>query len=461
MAQTPKKPDNQKVALLETVPFVRGGAQHHSILLNGKEYIGMDGKSIHNALLLTELDEKTKDFIVFDIFQYEIYFITCPPWEDPQIFFPHPVRECDLMNYRAWLETRGIKISKGDADDILLSLAQRNPINPPKEWLESLKHDGKTRLDTWLINACNAQDDPEYLKLVGSKWMIAGVKRIYEPGCKFDTALIFEGQQGWEKSKAFEVLSTINGKKYFLDEAIRIGDKDGLMKLQGKVIFEMSELATLQRGGETEEMKAFMSRREDIYREPYRRKVIQRPRMFIIGGTINTTGGYLTDPTGARRYWPIECGSHLDTEWLELNKEQLWAEAVFRYKSDERIWLDDIEMKVAEKAQRKRYKQPVLTDDIEAALTIVEMDAIANNRQYFSINDIMVKMGIDKTEKKTSQINTQVKEYLVFHGYCTCRPREIIRGEITRPERWIRQIWKKSVESNVPDVPANQDNSGD
>jgi predicted P-loop ATPase len=448
VADIPKKPDNSvsNIALLETVPFIKGGPQHHVITLNGREYLGMDGKSIHNALLLTERDEKTKGFIVFDVFQHEIYFISCPPWEDEETFFPHPIRECDLMNYRAWLETRGIKITKQDADDILLSIAQRNPKNPPREWLETLIYDGSPRLDNWLINACDAQDDPKYLKIIGPKWFIAGVKRIYEPGCKFDSALIFEGQQGWEKSKAFEVISTINGKKYFLDEAIRVGDKDGLMKLQGKVVFEMSELATLQRGGETEEMKAFMSRREDVYREPYRRKVITRPRMFIIGGTINPTGGYLTDPTGARRYWPVECGSHLATEWLELNKEQLWAEAVYRYKQGERIWLLEDEMLIAEKSQRKRFKQPVLTDDIETSLKAVEIDAMANNRQYFSINEIMVKMGIDRTEKKTSLINNQVREYLVFHGYVTCRPRVVDTGKITRPERWIKAIYKKELE---------------
>lgn len=442
MAQPPNKPQSN-LTVLDTVPFIKGGPQHHVITMNGKDYEGMDGRSIHNALLLTERDDKTKDFIVFNIFTYEVYFITCPPWESPADFSPHPVRESDLLNFRAWFETRGIKVSSKDADDILFSLAQRNPINPPKTWMESLRWDGVARLDMWLIQACDAQDDPEYLKFVGSKWLIAGVKRIYEPGCKFDSALIVEGNQGWEKSKAFEILATINGIKYFLDEAIRISDKDGLMKLQGKLIFEMSELATLQRGGETEEMKAFMSRRSDTYREPYRRKVIERPRMFVIGGTINPTGGYLTDPTGARRYWPVEAGVHFDISWLELHKEQLWAEAVYRYKANERIWLVGTEIELADIEQRKRFKQAVQHDSITDAIDKVELSASAAGDYFFSIEDVMESMGITHAEKRTSIINNQIRETLVYYGFVTCRPRVTKGGKTTRGEQWIRVKHKK------------------
>lgn len=446
MANTP----DTKIAIMETVPFIKGGAQHHVITLNGKEYLGMDGKSIHNALLVTERDEKTRDFIAFDIFQHKVYFRTCPPWEPSNTFSPHSVIESDLLNFRAWLETRGIKIGSKDADDILLSLAQRNPINPPKEYFETLKWDHKPRLDNWLINACDAQDEPEYLRLVSSKWLIAAVKRIYEPGCKFDSTLILEGRQGWEKSKAFEILATVNGVKYFLDEAIHIGDKDSLMKLQGKLIFEMAELATLQRGGETEEMKAFQSRREDIYREPYSRKVINRPRMFVIGGTINPMGGYLTDPTGARRIWPIECGSHLDIEWLEANKEQLWAEAVHRNNIKERIWLEGDEILLAEVEQRKRFKQAINHDSILKSIKNVEIKSIAENRYHFSINEITIACGVDKIEKNTYYLNNQIKETLVFYGYVTCRPRVIDAGETSRGEKWIHQKYKKKGKVSVP-----------
>lgn len=432
------------IALIKDAPpFIKGASQHHVITLNGVEYPGRDGKSIHNALLLTELDEKTKDFIAFDIFQYKVYFTRCPPWEPPASFFPHPVLECDLLNFRAWLETRGVKISAKDADDILLSLAQRNVVNPPKEYFEELVWDDVQRLDKWLINACDAQDDPVYLALVGAKWLMGAVARIYDPGCKFDSTLILEGKQGWEKSKAFEMLATIRGMKYFLDEALRVSDKDSLMKLQGKIIFEMSELATLQRGGETEEMKAFQSRRDDTYREPYSRKIITRKRMFVIGGTINPVGGYLTDPTGARRYWPVECAGHLDIEWLELNKTQLWAEAIHRYKSGERIWLEGKEVELADTEQRKRFKQAINHDSIIKAIKATETIAMGHGKYHFSIEDVMAQMSIDQVDKKNYVINNQIKDTLVYYGYATCRPREIVAGEKIRGERWIHETHKK------------------
>lgn len=423
--------------------FVKGKNQHHAVIINGKAYFGMDEKSIHNALLVTEYDNKTRDFIAFDTFQYQVYFTRCPPWEPEDKFTIHTVRETDLLNYRAWLERRGIKINAKDADDILFSLAQRNEKNPPKEYLEKLKWDGIKRADNWLVNACDAQDDPDYLALVGSKMLIASVKRIFEPGAKFDLVPIFEGKQGWKKSSIWEALATIRGVRYFLDEPIRITDKDGLMKLQGKLFFEMAELATLQKGGETEEMKAFITRRADSYREPYKRKVIERLRRFIIGGTTNPMGGYLTDATGNRRYLPVECGKEFDIEWFELNKEQLWAEAVHRYYAGERIWLEGHELKLAEIEQRKRYKQAVNHDSILKAIKKVETARLAEGYNYFSIEDVAIAAGADKLEKITPLLNNQIKETLTFYGYVTCRPREVVAGDETRGEKWQHERFKK------------------
>jgi predicted P-loop ATPase len=60
------------------------------------------------------------------------------------------------------------------------------------EYLESLEHDGVSRLGTWLPEFMGAMPNAE----VGRVMMIAAVARIFRPGCKVDTVPIFEGAQG-------------------------------------------------------------------------------------------------------------------------------------------------------------------------------------------------------------------------------------------------------------------------
>ena len=284
MAETPTIP-------APMLPFIPGTK---TVRVNGQIYSDVAPTSIHNVLLLTEHDRSIKDCLIYNIFADDVFFVRCPPWENDKTFIPHPLRDDELLNYRAWVDTRGLKVSKNDAMDILVAIARRNTVNPPRDYFESLRWDGIPRLDEWLKTYLMATEQNSlYLQLVGSKWLIGAVKRIYEPGAKFDNVLIFEGDQYIGKSRALEMLATIAGERYFTDESVEFkGNKDSLLKLQGKLIFEMPELASFKKA-ETDEIKAFISRRIDEYRPLYARKVTPRPRMFVMAGSVNPIAGYL------------------------------------------------------------------------------------------------------------------------------------------------------------------------
>ena len=83
------------------------------------------------------------------------------------------------------------------------------------------------------------------------------------------------------------------------------------------------------------------------------------PRQCVFAGTINpVAGGYLKDPTGARRIWPVACHGVIDREALERDRDQLWAEAVTRFKADAKWWLETPELEaLATAEQALRFKE--------------------------------------------------------------------------------------------------------
>jgi predicted P-loop ATPase len=120
-----------------------------------------------------------------------------------------------------------------------------------------------------------------------------------------------------------------------------MGSKDASMQLRGVLIVELSELDVLNRA-EMARAKAFLSLQTERFRLPYGRRVIQVPRQCVFIGTTNSDQ-WLKDETGGRRFWPVRCGQ-IDIPGLKRDRDQIWAEAVHRYRAGERWWLEDAEV---------------------------------------------------------------------------------------------------------------------
>ena len=180
--------------------------------------------------------------------------------------------------------------------------------------------------------------------------MISAVARIFEPGCKVDCCLLLEGKQGTLKSTALREL----GYPWFTDEIAELGTKDASLQAAGVWLVELAELESFTRA-EVSKVKSFMSRRVDRFRPPYGQRTIEQPRQCVFAGTTNANA-YLKDETGARRFWPVEVGT-IDTEALGRARDQLWAEAVKRYRAGDCWWLDTAELaSAAGEAVADRYE---------------------------------------------------------------------------------------------------------
>lgn len=225
-----------------------------------------------------------------------------------------------------------------------------NRFHPVRDYLRSLTWDGTQRLHTLLPGLFGAHNI-EYTQQIGCRFLIASVARVISPGCKVDTMLVLEGKQGAKKSSAMRALF---GADWFSDTMPNLtrGENEAALAIRGVWGQEMPELDAL-RGANVTAVKAFLSKQSDRAREPYARTYQDYQRQCVFIGTTNDNH-YLTDRSGNRRYWPVEC-RNIDLPAIQEQRDQLWAEAVARYESNEKWWLDTEELDaVARDEQRGR-----------------------------------------------------------------------------------------------------------
>lgn len=262
----------------------------------------------------------------------------CSEWTD----------HADLLTAN-WLQHDGILVSLDVAGQAVQAVAKDRRFHPIREYLDSLKWDGTQRVDSWLSQYLGATLN-DYTAAVGSRWLVSAVARIYRPGVKADCCLILEGMQGSKKSTALKTIAD----PWFTDEIAELGSKDASMQTRGVWIIEIAELDSMTRG-DIGKVKSFMSRSTDRFRPPYGKHLVESPRQCVFAGSVNHNN-YLRDETGGRRFWPVAC-NQIRIEDLARDRDQLWAEAVSRYRGGAAWWLDSLELnQQAAQEQGDRYE---------------------------------------------------------------------------------------------------------
>jgi predicted P-loop ATPase len=315
--------------------------------------------TLDNCLIILANDREFTGTFGYNSFTQERVLLRAPPtFGDDQTEvpgpYPRPWQDEDVSLVCAYVQRIWArKFTRSTVSDAMLVVARQQTFHPILDWIDTIEWDRVKRIDGWLASAFDARNefdplspDPEevarwkakrdYHAAVGAKFLIAAVRRLRQPGCKFDYLMILEGVQRLGKSTA---VATLFGRNWFSDAVPPdLKNKDAALALQGLWCLEFAEIEHLVRT-EIETIKAFLSRAVDHYRPPYGRGFISVPRCGVLCGSTNSDD-YLRDATGNTRMWPVYCKT-VDLRWIELNRDQLWAEAAAREAEGEVLWLDD------------------------------------------------------------------------------------------------------------------------
>ena len=328
-----------------------------------QDLVGTPERNEANVIIALTSDVAFAGVLAFDDFSKEIVVRQPLPWDAATGRFPRPWEDADDVRAAEWLQLRGVNVAPLVVGRAVGAVAREHRIHPVRDWLEHLRWDGIPRIETWTSTYLGAAPTA-FHHTVGALWLISAVARIFRPGVKADHMLILEGPQGARKSTAIKVLA---GEVWFTDELPELGSKDAAIHMQGVWIVEIAELDAIGRA-EVSRIKAFLTRTTDRFRPPYGRYTVEVPRQCVFAGTVNPDT-YLRDETGNRRFWPLRC-STIDIAALARDRDQLWAEAVHRFREGAIWWIDDPALLAeARKEQDRRYQSDAWDDLIERWLT--------------------------------------------------------------------------------------------
>ncbi len=253
-------------------------------------------------------------------------------------------------------------------------IANERQFHPVCELLESLQWDGIERIRHALHRFLGAPEDDfsyEVLKL----FMMGCIERVYHPGCKFDYMLCLVGGQGAGKSSFFRLLAIHD--EWFSDDLKKLDDDNVYRKMSGHWIIEMSEMLGIGTAKSTDEIKSFLSRQKETYKDPYDKYARDRLRQCVFGGTTNRMDFLPLDRTGNRRFLPVLVDmDKAEVHLLENEAEsraymlQMWAEAMELYQRKE------YELKFPERLESRllAIQKECMPDDSLAGIIQVFLD---------------------------------------------------------------------------------------
>ena len=307
-----------------------------------------------------------------------------------------------------------------------------NQTDPFIESIEALPPwDRAPRIDSLLVRLWGVDATQEELARWASRYPLVGaIQRAYTPGDKLDEFPILVGHQGCGKSVFLKYLLP-ERCPWFGDGVNLAADvKLFVEQIQGLAIAEVGEMAGLRKA-EVEQVKAAVSRTVDAVRLSYRRDPEHLPRRTVFVGTANPGGSIVpNDLSGNRRFVPIvltatRCLIGRPEDYLDGVRDQLWAEALHRYRDGTRA---NLPAALAERAFESAEAHRSGNEQLE--------DAVAGINGFFSATGapVLIRTIINALKHEDPELRldagraTQMEVAQVLIGQGWYRGREYVNG---------------------------------
>lgn len=308
------------------------------------------------------------------------------------------------------------KPSLGALSDMILILARRNRQHPVRDRLERLVWDGQKHLVALCRHFSGPLDPIDYgnglrrpvFNVWLYHWLLGAVARAYQGGEIQNPMLALQGSQGIGKSHFGAWLASPFGGDYFVESAIDPHSNEHLRYLAGKFIWQVAEVGSTTRRADRQALKEFMTLRSVTVRRPYDRDPTTRPALANFLGTLNNETGFLSDPTGNRRFLVAEVAA---IDWAyatAIDPAQLWAEMVHRYKSGAQVALSPVEATRRDEINEE-YMTP--TNEKEAIQTFYEIDRSEEDWVEFTV-DIVLVLGAKGFHTNVTAVGLALRDLL-------------------------------------------------
>ena len=216
-----------------------------------------------------------------------------------------------------------------------------------------------------------------------ARWLVGAVGKVFD--ADENLVLVLAGAQDKGKSYFARWLgSVVPGTHY--EGTFSPEDKDTALRMLKTFVWELAELDGITSKHASASMKMLITLRTVTTRRAYgRNDTTGNVKASFIGSVNPNSGdGFLSDPTGNRRYMVVSL-TDLDWSYTRIDVNQIWAQAVALYLSGERGRPCDEERMYRDTVNAERYERKGMMFDFVHEYFYRQPGALISNTDVWAI----------------------------------------------------------------------------